>query len=120
MAGQFGLFDVITCQRMIHYIPYDQALRVVRGLRKALCPDGHIYISASGIHSELGDDYHAAFAPVEQRFVPLSPPMAAKHGISGNVCLYSVADIAMLVETAGLRIKTAFASPFGNVKVVAQ
>ena len=120
VADKLGKFDVVVCQRMIHYLPYQQALDMVRGLGRALTKGGQLFLSASGLHSELGDDYHGAFTPLAERYVPLAPPMVAKHNIVGNVCLYALDEISGLIEAAGMHVVTAFTSPFGNVKVVAQ
>lgn len=120
VGASLGSYDVIVCQRMVHYVPHATAVAVVRNLKNGLANNGRLYISASGLHSELGDDYASAFAPVEARYEPLAIPMAEKHAINGPVCLYSVAEFAGLLETAGLRIERVFASPFGNVKAVAR
>lgn len=120
VAMKLGTFDVIVCQRMIHYVPHFTAVSVIRNLGRALASDGRLYISASGLHSELGDDYAGAFAPVADRYEPLAVPMIAKHAIEGPVCLYSVAEFATLLESAGLRVERVFASAFGNVKAVAK
>ncbi|MGF6440402.1 class I SAM-dependent methyltransferase [Paraburkholderia youngii] len=120
VADKLGTFDVVVCQRMIHYLPYHQALDMVRGLRRALAKGGQLFLSASGLHSELGDDYSGAFTPLAERYVPLAPPMVAKHNIAGDVCLYSVDELSALIEAAGMQVVTAFASAFGNVKVIAQ
>ncbi|WP_207002540.1 class I SAM-dependent methyltransferase [Trinickia mobilis] len=120
VATNLGSYDVIVCQRMIHYVPHSTAISIILNLKNALANNGRLYISASGLHSELGNDYAAAFAPIEGRYEPLADPMAEKHAIKGPVCLYSVAEFATVLETAGLRVERVFASSFGNVKAVAK
>lgn len=119
VAAIFGKFDVIMCQRMIHYMRFDSAASIVKNLKDALNPEGRLYISASGLHSELGNGYQAAGTPVAKRFAPLADEMVSKHAIQGPVCLHSLADLATLLETAGMRVEKIFASPFGNVKAIA-
>jgi SAM-dependent methyltransferase len=118
-AAALGEFDAIVCQRMIHYVPYSHAIDIVRRLKRLLRKGGRLYLSASGLHSELGDGYAAATAPVDMRYSPLSDEMVERHGINGPVCLYSVANLAQLIEAAGMRVERVYASAFGNIKAIA-
>lgn len=120
VADNLESFHVIVCQRMIHYVPYATALEIVADLRRALTEDGRLYISASGLHSELGNGYSERSKPVPQRYGVLSDEMSSRHAIKGPVCLYSLADLARLLEDAGMRAEQVFASPFGNIKAVAR
>lgn len=115
-----GTFDLIVCQRAIHYLPYGEALDSVRKMKEVLVPDGRLYLSASGIASELGDNYQGNAFPLAERYAPLSDEMTEKHGIRGPVCLYSEYDMAHLLTQAGLVIEKISISPFGNVKAVAR
>lgn len=112
-------FDVIVCQRAIHYLPFWTAADVVRSIHRLLRAGGRLYISASGLRSELGQDYGHADVPVIRRYTTLSRAMVDKHGIHGPVCLYDVDDMRMLLETAEFTVDEIFSSAFGNVKAVA-
>jgi cyclopropane fatty-acyl-phospholipid synthase-like methyltransferase len=120
VADNLEPFHVIVCQRMIHYVSYATALEIVADLRRTLTEDGRLYISASGLHSELGNGYPERSKPVSQRYAALSDEMSSRHAIKGPVCLYSVADLARLLEDAGMLVEQVFASPFGNIKAVAK
>lgn len=111
-------FDIITCQRAIHYLPFDDALVAVRQMRELLAPSGHLYISASGLRSELGDQYTGCGVPIESRYAPLSTAMVEKHGIHGPVCLYEERDLVFLLMAAGMVVDKVYSSPFGNVKAI--
>lgn len=115
---RLGQFDLIIAQRFIHYLPFPEAVNVVRLFRDALLPEGTLYLSASGLGSELGQQYDGA-AHIAERFAPLWPPMANKHGIHGRVCLYEEHDMRALLEASGLRVEKLYASPFGNLKCIA-
>lgn len=115
-----GTFDVIVCQRAIHYLPYEEALDSVHRMKEVLAQGGRLYMSASGIESELGSRYPGKSFPLARRYAPLSEEMAEKHGIHGPVCLYSEEDMAHLLTQAGLAIEKIYSSPFGNVKAVAR
>jgi 2-polyprenyl-3-methyl-5-hydroxy-6-metoxy-1,4-benzoquinol methylase len=115
---RIGQFDLIIAQRFIHYLPFPDAVEVIRLFRNALLPDGKLYISASGLRSELGQQYDGA-KDVAERFAALWPPMANKHGIHGKVCLYEEHDMRALLAAGGMRAEKLYASPFGNLKGIA-
>lgn len=112
-------WDVIVCQRAIHYMSYNDALRSVATMHSMLCKNGRLYLSASGMSSELSNGYTEGHKSVHKRFGPLSDEMRDKHGIYGNVCLYSSDDMRTLLGDAGIRIEKIWVSDFGNIKVVA-
>lgn len=111
--------DLIICQRAIHYLDYESAVDVVCQMRHLLAPGGHLYLSASGIQSELGNGYSGIGVPIGSRYAELSEPMRNKHDIQGPVCLYSESDISTLLTVAGFTPVNIFSSPFGNIKAVA-
>ena len=112
-------FDLICCQRAIHYLAWHDAVSAVGRLAAILKPGGKLYLSASGIESELGVDYPGRGLALADRYAPLKEAMATKHGINGPVCLYSLHDLNELFLAAGLWPVQQFASLFGNVKGVA-
>ncbi|MBB4517442.1 class I SAM-dependent methyltransferase [Paraburkholderia fungorum] len=120
VAGNLGRFDVIVCQRMIHYVPYGVAIEVVQTLKQALKPGGRLFLSASGLHSELGTDYPAARQPIDRRYELLSDAMVEKHAMLGLVCLYSQDELAAMLRMADMDVEQVFTSAFGNVKAVAR
>lgn len=114
------LADVIVCQRAIHYLPFAEAVVVIAQMGRLMAPDGRLYLSASGIDSELGYGYIGRLASLEGRYAELAPAMRDKHGIHGPVCLYSQRDMVRLLTMAGLEAETVFSSQFGNIKAVAK
>lgn len=113
-------FDVIVCQRAIHYLRYAEAVLVIRTLRSLLSEGGRLFISASGLHSELGNGYPAGNTVLAQRYAPLAKALAKAHAIDGQVCLYSEEDMRLLLQEGGMQVIRVFRSPFGNVKACAQ
>ena len=112
--------DVVVMQRMIHYLRPSQATDVMRALRCMIRPGGRLFISASGLGSELGNDYPDKGKPWSERFCLLDEPMAKKHGIHAPVCLYEAVDLEKLVVDSGFRILSSEISKFGNIKVSAK
>lgn len=110
--------DIVYCQRTIHYLPYSGAGDFTRSAYHCLRPGGFIFLSASGIFSELSDGYPHGSSPVERRFSRLSPVMQEKHGIREPVCLYAPAELEQLVSEAGFSVDSVKSSTFGNVKLI--
>lgn len=112
-------YDAIICQRAIHYVRYDDAVAAVRSWLRYLKPGGRIFLSASGLASELGRGYPHWDRPIAERWAKLAPVMAGRHDIRMPVCLYEAMDLVDLLHAAGCGIAEVFKSPFGNVKAVA-
>lgn len=117
---EVGTFDVILAQRMIHYLPYAAASKALSWFFRIANPSAHLFLSASGLDSELGDQYPVRQEPIESRFAPLAPCMADKHAIHFPVCLYRPEELMALVAASGWTPEQTFTSPFGNVKLVAR
>lgn len=118
IAESHAPFDIVVCQRMLHYVPFSVAVEIVKGFYKALTTNGCLYVSASGIASELGNGYTHKETQLASRYTALDPLMMEKHAIHGPVCLYSETDMAFLLESAGFTTIGVFSSLFGNVKAV--
>lgn len=112
-------YDAIICQRAIHYLRYSEAVTAVHAWTHYLKPGGRVFLSASGLGSELGRRYPHKDRPIVERFAYLAPDMAHRHAIQQPVCLYEAMDIVDLLHAAGLGIVDVFLSPFGNVKSIA-
>jgi hypothetical protein len=112
-------FDLIICNNTLSAYPYRQAHDMLRCLSSITRIGGKLFLSAYGIHSELGESYVDEGKPVRQRFAPLSASIADKYGISAPVCLYSERDLFLLLFEAGLTVVRTFTTTHGNVKAVA-
>lgn len=110
--------DVLYSQRTIHYLTHQDASGVLHAFRRSMAPGGSLYLSASGMQSELADGYAGADLPVQERHHYLSPEMQEKHGIRQRVCLYSQEELLQLVMDAGFSLVSVTQSEFGNIKLV--
>ena len=117
---QHGMAHAVVSQRAIHYLNFVDAVSSVAAMGRMLRPEGRLFLSASGLSSELSDGYAAADVPLETRHAALAAAMQEKHRIYGAVCLYSVADMRELVRAAGMEVESLYVSAFGNVKAVAR
>lgn len=119
LATAAGSYDLILCQRTIHYLPHAAASDALRGFFEHLKPTGRLYLSASGMSSELSQGYVVGTLPPNERFGQLSEQMREKHGIRDEVCLYRLSELEEALEAAGFQILQGFESEFGNVKIEA-
>jgi SAM-dependent methyltransferase len=109
---------VVYTQRFIHYLRFEEAAALIATLASRMCAAGRLFISASGLGSELGTGYAHAGHPLEQRFAPLAVAMQVKHAVREPVCLYALPELERLVTAQGFGAVRTWASPFGNVKGV--
>ena len=112
------IVGVAYSQRFIHHLRFDEASRLLAMLAVRLCTGARLFISASGLGSELGAGYAHFASRIEQRFAPLAANMQEKHRIREPVCLYTVAELEQLVVAHGFIAIRTWASPFGNIKGV--
>jgi hypothetical protein len=109
---------LVYSQRFIHHLRFEESSHLLAILAQRLCVKARLFISASGLGSELGVGYAHSRDPVEHRFAPLAREMQAKHRIREPVCLYTVEELERLVVAQGFAAIRTWASPFGNVKGV--
>lgn len=112
-------FDVVMCQRMIHYLPWAVAVASLRSLRSVVKQGGRLFISASGLLSELGQGYEGKSVALPDRFHKLEEGMATKHAIFPHVCLYTEDEMIALLTESGWEPIKVFSSAFGNIKAIA-
>jgi SAM-dependent methyltransferase len=110
------MISVVYSQRFVHYLRFSEAVALLRSVTDRLVPHGRIFISASGLRSELGVGYKHKALPIQQRFARISPEMAEKHGIHEPVALYELEDLDKLLLPMGCEREWDAYSEFGNVK----
>lgn len=118
-SGDIPAFHIAYSQRTVHYLPFEKAAAVLSTIADRIKSPGYLFISASGMGTELSIGYRAADEPIASRFAVLSPEMQEKHGIRQPVCLYGPEELSGLVEAAGWVVVDVTVSDFGNVKLVA-
>lgn len=107
-------------QRFVHYLEFDDAVELLRTIVERMDDAGRFFVSASGLHTELGDGYPHADRPLEDRYAKLHPEMRKKHDIRDPICLYTVEDMRALFSASGIRTIRIERSKFGNVKAVGE
>ena len=107
---------LLYSQRFIHYLRYPEAKNLLKLFASRMTRGSMMFISASGMNSELGDGYAGNKSNLEQRFASLSPRMATKHQVEMPVCLYDEKDLERLGMESGFVPTSVLRSPFGNIK----
>lgn len=113
-------FDCVVSQRALHYLNYEDVFTVLNWCKTHLKREGRIYVSVSGVGSELGIGYSAINQPVRERWGRIDTHLAACHGIQHNVCLYSKTELTDIMELVGFRIVKSWVSDFGNIKAIGE
>lgn len=109
-------FDVLYSQRVIHHLPFAEASLLLGFLSQRMRPGSLLFLSASGLHSELGEGYRDRSKAVTHRFARLRDDRAATHHILEEVCLYAEEDLIALAAPHGLDPCYVKTSDFGNIK----
>ncbi|MFT7507432.1 MAG: SAM-dependent methyltransferase [Acidimicrobiales bacterium] len=109
-------FDICCFQRTIHYVPYDTALIILKCLRTHITDK--LYISVTGIESDIGLNYNDTEKPVEGRFCTLGVEDSEIFHIDAPVCLYTPEEFMVLLQDSGWKIEECWVSAFGNIKAV--
>jgi len=109
-------YDMVVLQRMVHYLPYEDA----RSLLAALLPRAtHLYCAITGLRTAIARHYDGARLPLRERFTRLDNEGQQVFSITAPVCLYSEDEVRQLFIESGWQIEWLRVSDFGNTKVVA-
>jgi len=109
-------FDYCCLQRVIHYLPYAQALELLLILRVYV--QKGLFVSVTGVESDIGINYMDKDTSVEKRFCILTTDDAETFSITQPVCLYTPEEFISLLQDAGWIIEECWVSAFGNSKAI--
>jgi len=109
-------YELICLQRVIHYLKYPVALKLLTDLKRIT--KDRLYISFSGLGSEIEKHYLTPSHKIETRFSYLDSIGKAKFHISEPICLYSEIEAVKILEKAGWKIDKIWVSAFGNIKAI--
>jgi SAM-dependent methyltransferase len=104
------------CNRMMHYLTYNDARELLLYLREII--SDKLYISISGLESELSIGYKDALMTIDQRFSKLTPEAQTTFQILEPICLYTEDEFLHLLALCGWQIAWSRQSDFGNIKAV--
>jgi SAM-dependent methyltransferase len=109
-------FDCVVLQRVLHYLPYDEAKKVLTELatRTTL-----LYVAVTGTTTAIARHYPVLESSIDQRFEILDTAGQELFSITAPVCLYSEAEIKQLLVETGWHVTWSRVSDFGNIKIEA-
>lgn len=113
-------FELVFCQRMLHYIRYHEAVSLLTQVFRQMSLGGALCLGISGMNSELGIAYEHLDQPIADRFSELEFGVRHKHRIFKEVCLYRSEEAISMVQSIGFEVCKAWYSEFGNVKLIAE
>ncbi len=111
-----GGFTDVSIQRTIHYLPYDQAVKLLTFLKTVV--SDKLFISATGLTSAVGENYLGKNKSIESRFEKLESAEADIFQIHAPVCLYDEVEFMSLLTKANWEVEEIWQSAFGNIKAV--
>lgn len=109
-------FTEVCMQRVLHYLTYVQAIELLKVLYEVT--EDKLYISVTGIGSDVAVEYDGTEVPIGERFTVLSEEAAEKFSIHEPVCLYSQKEFIEILERTGWQVEKCWESAFGNLKAV--
>ena len=110
--------SIVYSQRFFHYLKYQEAGDLIQTLSESMPENSRLFLSASGIESELGNHYKAKSLPIENRYSVPAHDLAEKHQIFEPICLYTKDELVSLVEMYRFKAIDIWSSSFGNIKTV--
>ncbi len=116
MATDTEQFDLVVLQRVLHYLPYEDAQIV---LEKLHAVSDRLYLSVTGATTAIANHYSALAKPLPLRWGSLDDVGQELFSISAPLCLYTEEELRELLEKTGWEIEWLRVSDFGNIKVEA-
>lgn len=110
-------FDLVVLQRVLHYVPYEDARMVLEKLHSV---SDTLYLSVTGTTTTIASHYEALTKPITERWGKLDAVGQELFSISAPLCLYSEGEVRTLLAETGWQVEWLRVSDFGNIKVEAK
>lgn len=108
-----GKLDLVTCQRGLHFLRYEEARELMVKLANQLSPSARMYFSIGAVDCAVGPGYKHADLPVAQRWHPLEPELGGPIHVTEPLCLYKDEDIDSLFVNLGGTLERVDRDDFG-------
>lgn len=109
-------YTIASFQRTIHYLSYNEAKELLKYLTTVI--EDKLFVSVSGIESDIGSNYQDKNKPIQDRFCRLDQNDAETFRIKESICLYTPEEFMVLLQECGWQIEECWVSAFGNIKVI--
>ena len=108
-----GTIDLVTCQRGLHFLRYQEARKLIAALASQLSPGASMYFSIGAVDCAVGPGYKHADLPVQERWHPLEPELGGPIHVTEPLCLYKEEDIQSLFANLGGELVSVARDDFG-------
>ncbi len=109
--------DLVYIGSVLHYFKYKDAKKILKIIRNKLKKGGRIFVSVSGIDTELGVGYKKS-CPINNRFFLVSEKNMKRFFITEPVTLYKKREFIDLFENLDFKVIEIKKTAFGNFKAV--
>lgn len=110
--------DFIYSARFLHYLTYEEAEILLRKISSNLKDSGKIFITISGIDSDIGVNYKCSEDEVKQRYCFISKSNQSRFKIKEKVTLYKKDEFENLIKKY-FNIEEVWESDFKNIFIIA-
>jgi len=109
--------DVVYMGSFLHYLKYDDAIKLLTIIKKKMRVGGRVFVSVSGLNSELGVGYENE-RDIKRRFSYLDSNNRDRFLIQKQVVLYEKKDLVKVFTDIGFKLIEIKETAFGNLKGV--
>jgi SAM-dependent methyltransferase len=109
-------FSLVLAQRVIHYLPYSEAIQLVQNISRIMNKGASFWFSISPLHSDMGENYLCAQKSIDQRFCTIAPEIQKRFNLYAPVCLYEQSEVENLLNKSHLIKHDLYITSFGNIK----
>jgi SAM-dependent methyltransferase len=115
VAKDTSIYHSVILQRVLHYLPYLEALTLLARLRNRT---ERLYVSVTGVESDIGQQHPLAHAPLFERYARLPTQAQATFSLSAPTCVYTATEFKDVLTETGWKIEDTWTSAFGNHKAI--
>jgi cyclopropane fatty-acyl-phospholipid synthase-like methyltransferase len=90
--------DFVYSARFLHYLTYEEAEDLFRKFSKNMKKNGKVFITVSGINSDIGKDYSCKKNEISKRNCFLSKSNQKRFEIKEKVTLYKKDELENLIK----------------------
>ena len=91
--------DSVYSARFFHYLTYKETEKLLRKISKNMKVGGKIFVTLSGVNSDIGKKYHCAENKIQERYCFLSKENQKRFQIKEKVTLYRKDELKEFFET---------------------
>lgn len=111
--------DFVYSGRFLHYLEYFEAEDLLKKISKNMKSGAKIFITVSGLNSDIGINYDCADKNIKERYCLLSKSNQSRFKIKEKVTLYKKEELESLMSEY-FEIEKIWESDFKNIFIIAK